>query len=48
MPNLKNTRIWVTQDIITELRTKYPKETKNMTDNTVVNWILTDIALVQE
>jgi hypothetical protein len=48
MPNLKNKRIYVREELITALRNKNPKETKNMTDDTMINWHLSNIVLLEE
>lgn len=40
------TTIKIRTDILESFRKKFPKETKPMTDDTLVTWLLTDRLLV--
>lgn len=48
MSDLKNERVWISRDLIQQLRIKYFNETKNMTTNTMINWLLSNLVLLEE
>jgi hypothetical protein len=48
MTNLRNIRVYIRTDLIDEIRKQYTQETRHMTNDTMIDWIISDKILLTQ